>query len=106
MTPDFVNGMFEAFAGAMIAMHCRRLLIDKLVRGVSVVATTFFTAWGFWNLFYYPHLEQMWSFYGGLVVVSANAVWLSLMLYYTHRDKLLLHGAALAKFNYFARRAA
>ena len=85
MTPDFINGMFEAFAGAMIGLSCRRLLIDKKVRGVSVVATTFFTAWGFWNLFYYPNLEQMWSFFGGLVVVSANAFWLGLMLKYRNR---------------------
>lgn len=82
MSPDFVNGCFEAFAGAMICMHSRRLWIDKKVRGASMVATCFFTAWGFWNLFYYPHLAQTWSFAGGLVVVAANALWLSLMWRY------------------------
>lgn len=79
MSPDLVNGLFEAFAGAMIGLHARRLWIDKEVKGASSVATAFFTAWGFWNLFYYPSLGQTWSFYGGLVVVSANAVWLALM---------------------------
>lgn len=82
MTPDIINGCFEAFAGIMILLHCRRLFIDKKVRGASTVATFFFTSWGFWNLFYYPNLGQTWSFVGGLVVVTANALWLGLMLYY------------------------
>jgi hypothetical protein len=85
-----INGAFEAFAGAMIGLHCRRVWIDKKVRGASIVATLFFTAWGFWNLFYYPNLGQTFSFYGGLVVVAANAVWLTLMWYY--RDRALLTG--------------
>jgi len=85
MHADLINGLFEAFAGAMILLHCRRLYIDKKVRGASTVATTFFTLWGFWNLFYYPHLGQSWSFYGGVIVVAANAIWLGLMLRYRGR---------------------
>ena len=82
LSADLINGMFETFAGAMILLHCRRLWIDKKVRGASMVATTFFTSWGFWNLYYYPSLTQWWSFYGGIVVVSANGLWLSLMWKY------------------------
>jgi len=89
ITPDMINGAFEAFAGAMIGLHCRRVWIDKKVRGASIVATLFFTAWGFWNLFYYPNLGQTFSFYGGLVVVAANAVWLALMWYYRDRSVLV-----------------
>jgi hypothetical protein len=82
---DLVNGGFEFFAGFFVLMHCRRLHIDKLVKGVSLVATVFFTSWGIWNLYYYPHLGQWASFYGGLAIVSANALWISMMIYYTRR---------------------
>ena len=85
ITPDAINGMFEAFAGLMILMHCWRLHVDKKVRGASTVATAFFTAWGFWNLYYYPSLDQFWSLVGGVVVVAANALWLALMLHYRDR---------------------
>lgn len=91
MTPDFFNGLFEALGGAFILNHCRVLYQDKLVKGVSVLSTTFFTAWGVWNLYYYPHLDQWWSFGGGLVIVAANALWISLMVYYKWRERAGYH---------------
>lgn len=66
----------------MIIRNCQVILRDKGVRGVDWRATAFFTAWGAWNLFYYPHLGQWLSFSGGLVIVAANAVWVSLALRY------------------------
>lgn len=80
--PDVVNGLFECLAGFAILNHCRILYKDKLYRGVSLLSTAFFMAWGFWNLFYYPHLDQIFSFLGGIAVVSANVLWVVLMLYY------------------------
>jgi hypothetical protein len=82
VSADLVNGLFESMAGLMVFMHCRRLWIDKQVRGVSFMATGFFASWGFWNLFYYPHLGQTWSFIGGLVVMTANLTWIGLMIRY------------------------
>lgn len=76
MTPDMINGSFEFLAAFFLMFHIRRVFKDKEVKGASIVATTFFTAWGFWNLFYYPHLGQWFSFYGGLAIVSMNFLWL------------------------------
>lgn len=87
MTPDFINGVFEALGGAMIFNHCRVLYRDKKVRGVSFVSCAFFFAWGVWNLYYYPHLDQWWSFAGGLAIVSGNCLWVSLMALYILREK-------------------
>lgn len=81
--PDVINGLFEALAGLMVLNHCRVLRQHKEVRGVSILSCAFFTAWGFWNLFYYPHLGQMWSFVGGLVIVAANALWVGMMVVYS-----------------------
>lgn len=82
MWPDIVNGTLEACGALFIMLNVRRLLIDRQVKGVSWVAVTFFTVWGGWNLFYYPHLGQWLSFAGGIGVVVANAVWLALLLRY------------------------
>ena len=85
--PDFINGSFETLAGFFVLNHCRKLLKDKQIKGVSIISVIFFTFWGFWNLYYYPHLEQWLSFFGGLFIVSANCLWVGLMIYYTRRNK-------------------
>jgi len=85
VSPDFVNGLFEMLGGAFILNHCRVLYRDKMVRGVSIISTAFFFAWGVWNLYYYPHLDQWWSFAGGLVIVLGNCLWVGMMLYYSAR---------------------
>lgn len=86
MTPDIVNGLFEAGASIMILNHARVLYRDKVVRGVSILSTVFFLAWGMWNLYYYPHLGQMFSFWCGIAVATANAVWVAMLLFYARRE--------------------
>lgn len=83
--PDIVNGAFECAGGLFILNHCRAVLRDKAVAGVSIVSTAFFAAWGGWNCYFYPHLDQWCSFGGGLVIVAANALWIGLMLKYRKR---------------------
>jgi hypothetical protein len=87
MTADHVNGLFEMVGSVAIWLHVRRLMIDKQVRGASWGATAFFMAWGYWNLYYYPHLGQWASFVGGCSIVVANTAWLVLMLYYIAREE-------------------
>jgi len=69
MTPDAINACFETLGCLMIINNIKTLHQDKQVKGVSVVSTTFFGVWGFWNLYYYPHLDQSLSFYAGLGIV-------------------------------------
>ena len=80
--PDLMNGGFELCGGLFILNHCRVLYADKVLKGVSIISTVFFAAWGLWNLYYYPHLDQWASFYGGIVISLANALWIGLMLHY------------------------
>lgn len=89
MWADRVNGIYEMLGGMFVMMHVLRLLKDKKVKGVSLVATVFFTSWGFWNLYYYPSLDQWWSFIGGLGIVTANTFWITLMIYYTRKNSKL-----------------
>lgn len=81
--PDLINGIFESAGGFFIALSVLKLHREKKVRGVSYVHVGFFTSWGLWNLFYYPVLDQWLSFWGGLLLVLVNAVWLAQCVYYT-----------------------
>lgn len=84
--PDLVNGSFEFLGGILFWMSVRRAYLDKEFKGISIAPTAFFGAWGLWNLFYYPHLGQWISFFGGINIVVANLVWVGQMFYYApHR---------------------
>ncbi len=83
MTPDFVNGAFEIVGALFNSINVYRIMRDKSVTGVSWIPTAFFTAWGVWNLYYYPHLGQWLSFFGGIAQIAVNGVWVYLALHYS-----------------------
>ncbi len=79
---DQINGFFEAGLAVTLLLNLRRLMKDKKVEGFDYRVVVFTTAWGVWNLYYYPMLNQMFSFYAGIGVVTMNASWLALVWYY------------------------
>lgn len=83
--PDFVNGLFELFGAFANWQNVKALLRDKEVKGVSIMPTVFFSLWGLWNLWYYPSLQQWFSFAGGVAIVTVNTVWVVLALVYASR---------------------
>lgn len=83
--PDLINGLFELCGGLFLVRNCIHLHRDKQVKGVSILSTAFFSAWGYWNLYYYPFLNQWMSFCGGLLIVIANTWWVTAALYYRKR---------------------
>ena len=83
MIPDHFNALFEFVGGCMIWMNVVAVYRDKKVAGVRWWTTGFFAAWGLWNIFYYPHLDQWWSFAGGLWIVAANIVWVAMLAHYS-----------------------
>ena len=66
MSPDAVNGMFELLGAVFLVANCVRLYRDKQIKGVSPLPIVFFTVWGLWNLYFYPSVGAMWSFWGGI----------------------------------------
>ena len=84
---DVVNGSYESVGAVMMLLNCLRPYQDKEVKGVSIVATVFFTTWGYWNLYYYPSLHQWMSFLGGAMMAIGNSVWVGLAIYYTTRNR-------------------
>ena len=84
---DFTNGTFELVGGAFMLLNCIRLFKDKQVKGISLTASLFFTAWSVWNLYYYPSLSQWLSFIGCITLASTNAWWVAMAIYYTRKNK-------------------
>lgn len=82
MIIDLINGCFEATGAVMCFLNVRRLYRDKKVAGVMWQVQAFFTAWGIWNLYYYPSLGQWFSFIGGSALVTFNGAWVAGALYY------------------------
>ncbi len=82
MTPDVLNALFELTGALLTAMNTRRVIRDKGYAGIYWPAVAFFWAWGAWNLFYYPHLEQWWSFTAGVLLFAANLSWLGALWWY------------------------
>jgi len=91
MTPDIINALFELGGGFLLCMNCWRLYKDKKVMGVYWPVSAFFATWGLWNIYYYPHLDQWWSFYAGILLVAANIVWVAMALYYIRKNKNEIH---------------
>lgn len=83
---DLINACFELSGGCIILLNVRQLYKDKELKGFHWGVLLFFTVWGYWNLYYYPHLQQWLSFIGGISVVSSNTIYLSMVIYYMIRS--------------------
>jgi hypothetical protein len=83
MIADITNALFEVLGAVMVLNHCRVVVKDKAVAGVSVLSVFFFSLWGIWNLYYYPSLGQWWSFAGGIAIAVANCCWVYLLVKYS-----------------------
>lgn len=80
--PDLINGTYECLGGIFLLNNCLHLYKDREIKGVSLITSTFFCSWGYWNLWYYPYLNQWMSFVGGCLVVIANTLWILMAIYY------------------------
>lgn len=82
MTPDHINALFEAVGAWFAWRNAWQLYRDKTVRGAYAPTWFFFTAWGLWNLWYYPALGQWYSFAAGVALAAGNAAWCALAVRY------------------------
>jgi hypothetical protein len=84
--PDAINGTYEFAGGIFLAFNCWKLCKDKQVKGVSIVTASFFATWSWYNLYYYPHLNQWLSFAGGILLGIVNALWVIMAIHYTKKN--------------------
>ena len=84
-----MNALFEFIGGLFLWMNVITLYKDKATRGIYYPTVIFFFIWGVWNLWYYPSLDQWWSFIGGVWLATANLVWILLFMYYKRNEGVL-----------------
>ena len=85
--PDLANAIFEGLGAFVIFLNVKRILKDKQVKGFDWRVMLFFTLWGYWNLYYYPHLDQWLSFTAGLGIVVSNTIYTVLLVYYVTLER-------------------
>lgn len=96
-TSDVINGLFEFIGSLLLFKNCYTLYNDKQVKGVNISTTIFFLLWGLWSIIFYP-LNNLWfSFSGGILIVIANATWISLALWYEHSNNKYKYKLCLKK---------
>ena len=80
--PDLINGILEILGGVFIFTNVFRIYRTKSSASFHWASALFFTSAGFWNIYYYPHLGQWFSFSGGVFIVLANVTYLFLVMRY------------------------
>lgn len=85
---DVINAIFSFLSGIFLWYNCWKLYKDKQVCGVSISCQALFTLWGFWNLYYWPSLNQWVTWYASIFSTTANLVWVWMAIYYTRKKKL------------------
>ena len=86
MNLDILNGIFELGGALALAYNVRQIRRDKSIKGVHWLPTIWFSAWGLFNLAYYPSLQQWFSFSGGCAIVLVNLTWLGHVFYYSNNN--------------------
>ena len=92
MIQDALNGCLEFVGSIFIWMSIARLNKDRDVKGIVWYHPAFFVCWGMYNLYYYPHLDQWFSFAGGVSIAVANCIWVSQMIYWSRKSPGELNG--------------
>lgn len=82
--PDTINSAFLFGGGIFIWMNVYRAWKDKVIRGVSVWPSLWFATWGVWDCYYFPHLDQWFSFVSSALAVLPNSAWL--YLYWKYKE--------------------
>lgn len=87
MNSDLVNGIIEFVGGCFLWLNVWRITKDKDIKGIHWGSVMFWTAFGSWNIYYYPSINQWFSFYGSIFVFLGNTTWVILCFYYKKINK-------------------
>ena len=79
---DASNGAFEIVGSFFIWLSVYSLWKDRHYAGVHFGLMVFYAGWSVWDLFFYWHLGQMFSFYAGFNSMMASVLWVILAAYY------------------------
>jgi hypothetical protein len=88
MNPDAINAAFETAGAFLIWLNVFALWKHKILRGMHWAPVVLFVVWGYWNIYYYLYLGQIYSWFAGFGVAIANTIWVALYVY-LRRDSWL-----------------
>ena len=80
MWPDLINASVELGGAYFTWRNFQELRQARELRGVYWPTIAFFTAWGLWNLIYYPAIGQWLSFAAGILLATGNLAWVMLAI--------------------------
>lgn len=84
---DFIAMCVSGFGGLLVWSNVYKLWKDKVVKGVNWFPSLYFMCGGCYSAFFLYHIHQHLAFYGTLITVCANAVWVTLAWIYTRPNK-------------------
>ena len=79
---DLINAAFGGGMAFAILPSVLKLRQDKQVLGLHWFHVAFPTVWSCWNLYYYPWLDQTFSYWAAIPLTGINVVYLSMLFYY------------------------
>ncbi len=85
--PDVINGLFQLIGSLATWLNVVYLYKHKQANGVHVSTFIFFATWGVWNLYYYSHLDQVFSYWTGFSQILANLAWIVLYIRYRKNER-------------------
>jgi hypothetical protein len=88
MNTETIMSVFNYAGTLFLSLNCIQLVKDRSVKGVSLIATTFFVIWSWWNVIYFYKLPDMPSFYSSIPYAIVNTIWISLAIYYHRLNKI------------------
>jgi hypothetical protein len=81
-----MNAGFETLGAAFNILNIVQILKEKQVRGVSLVPTALFTAWGLFNIFFYSYNHLPVSAIAAIAMSWVNATWVFLAIKYKNNE--------------------
>ena len=84
---DLINGSYELLGAIFQSLNVYKTFKDKMIRGVHWGSILFFTTWGWFNLLYYPHLDQPFSTFGAGMLALVNTIWICQIVYYWRKNE-------------------
>ena len=82
MIIDLINSLFQLSAGILTWLNIIKIRKDKDTKGMSLVPLFIYCSMGYWNIYFYHHINKPISLIAGLSITAANTIWVLHILYY------------------------
>lgn len=84
ISPDVTQAGFELGSACFGVLNVRAIRRSKSLAGVHWLPTTFFAAWGLYNLWFYAAINLPLAWWAGLSITAVNVVWLGHVCWYAN----------------------